>query len=265
MVHDSGKSHYKPTEGENLDAFVKTNTNFLVFSDQKDTFDFENEYKVELPKKEITQVYEYFWAHDNLEITTRVKDIKSIIINTCPFKLSNEKSNDVKTLECALDQHDTKIEDGHVTKITGTRLWAFIKNTSTTHFDIEVYNVTKESQDTTTWKWFLLNSMTDIEQPEAADQKWIRGVQGTSSNLVIQYSHTSETVVPSADSDSSSTIISFDLNYKNNIPSWSANIHNNNIYNALVGDDCEISVSRISGEWWMAKGENFGETTDNML
>ena len=106
--------------------------------------------------------------------------------------------------------------------------------------------------------------MKKIALPDQAEDKWIRQIQGDNQILVINYSSFDNTHFPSAGSDSDTTVVNFATNTHVNHPTWSAAVHNDLLYLSLVGSR-SYAVSRISGPWWMATGDQFYTNINNLV
>lgn len=104
-----------------------------------------------------------------------------------------------KTLDCEGQLFATGVLDGHVTKLTGSSMWAIVdyKNLSLGKVDARIYRV-RGSIDHF-FAWDLQTNAESITIPSEQDfitNNWLREVQGDETNFVLKWAGYSGTSLP---------------------------------------------------------------------
>jgi len=97
-----------------------------------------------------------------------------------------KSSNDYAKIDCGNAEASLGFTTGYVEKMDGEETWAQIKlNDDNTTIDLTIFNPNHSYDNPQVWS--QLNQMKGIKLPDDALHKWIRRIQGTQSQVIIQY------------------------------------------------------------------------------
>ena len=262
LVTDKGNSNKNPDPVENP-VVVRDNTHFQVFSIVDSVLTWDNEYYIVRGEKTFDWVQNYFFEDEKLIVISKFDSLPNYQISQCTFVPQMKSSNDYAKIDCGNAEASLGFTTGYVEKMDGEETWAQIKlNDDNTTIDLTIFNPNHSYDNPQVWS--QLNQMKGIKLPDDALHKWIRRIQGTQSQVIIQYTSMDGQTVPAATKDSDATLITFYNGNATNHPGWSVNIHSSNLYYVKV-DAAEYSVARISGPWWFVTGDKLNTNMDNVV
>lgn len=263
LITDKGNSNKNP-DTDAPSAIVRDNTHFLAYSMVDTVLTFDAEYYIVRGEKTFDWVQNYFWEDGNFIVISKADGLPNYLIGQCNFvpAITRNDPEPVK-IDCGNKEASTGFTTGFIEKMDGGELWAQVKlNDDKTTIDLTIFNPNHSYDNPSVWT--QLNKMQGINLPDDAVHKWIRRIQGTQNQVIIQYTSMDGQNIPAATKDSDATLVTFNNSKATTHPGWSVNVHSSNLYYVKV-DGSEYAVARISGPWWFVTGDQLNANMDNVV